>query len=278
MVLDYVSVCIRIYQAEFFHLILDSDTLRDIGCLYCRISVIGCNQFVQLRQPCAQGISIVKGSLGDAVQHPFVGIIVVRRNLNPVRHAAFYGQVNRTGGTCDKGAGHIDSARFRQGLLRSHSVGGQELLVRAGAAQGPIPQAFVLDDLFLAAAGDDVDIPGGTYDAAHIHHPLVSVDVIVHPGGGDGNNGVIVSAGFQIRFQIGKNAVFVGSGVQPHLRAAVDLACHRHLAGAVHIDIVLGHNRTDNPGIYRAVHLTLQGMVVISGEDNILRGSRFFIA
>ena len=45
----------------------------------------------------------------------------------------------------------------------------------------------------------------------------------------------------------------------------------------VHNNDVLSHNGTDDPGIYRAVYLALQGLIVIGGEDNIFRGCLLFI-
>ena len=144
-------------------------------------------------------------------------------------------QIDGVGGARNQGTGHDYPAIFRQGFFRHHCVGGEECFISAGSAQGPVPQALVFDDLFLAAAGDDVDIPGGAHDAAHIHRPQILADVFVvivfvisYPGSGNGNYGVVVSAGLQIRFQIGENAVFVGSGIKTCFRAAFDIARHIH--------------------------------------------------
>ena len=202
-----LSVYTYIRQPQAFHVRLDSFAFRDIGrhhvgaTIILVFSVIGGNQLVQFRQARAQGVGIVKGSLGDASLHPVVGLVVGRCYGQPFCNTAANGQVNGVGSTRNEGSGHVDRAGFWQCLIRRHCVGGQERLVGAGAAQGPVPEALVFGDPFLAAACDDVDVLGGSHSAAHIHRPLVLADVFVvivfvifHSWGGNGNYGVVVRA------------------------------------------------------------------------------------
>ena len=276
------AVGILFHQPLRLHLILDSCALRNITCHYrsIRCAVIGGNQFVQLLQAFAQGVGIVKCSLGDAGLHPIVGQVVVSRDRQPIRNSTIDGHVDGIGGTCDEGTGHVDVALSHRciALGAGSRTGGQEFLVRAGAALGPVPEAFVFDDLFLATASDSIDVLGGAHHSAHVHRSLVGYDAIVHPGNRNGNHRVIVRAGLEIRIQIGQSAFFVGSCVKTYIVAALDGARDIHVAGAVHVDIVLGDDGADNSGVDRAVHLGFQGLVVIGGEDDVLRRGRLFVA
>ena len=297
--IDVFAVRILLHKPQPHHVVLDSLTLGNIGrhhfgaAILSILSVIGGNQFVQFHKPCAQGVGIVKGALFDAFQHPLIGqvnlsigaIRIISINLpfrrsisitQPIRYAAVDGQIDGVGSARDQGAGHVNGASFRQGLLRSHSIGGQELLIGAGAALGPVPHAFVLDDLFLAAAGDDIDVPGGAHSAADVHIPPVGGDFILHLGDSGRHNGIVVGPGLQVRVQVGEDSVLIGSGVKPYLRAALDRPRHIHVAGTVHVDIVFRSDECSS-GSGRGVHMGFQGLVVVCGEDDVLRGGRLFI-
>ena len=303
-----IAILIILRKPKTYHLVLDSSALRDIGrhhfgaAIRVVVSVIGGNQFVQFLQAFAQRISVVKGTLFNTSQHPLVGqvdlsigsvriisiAIPVLRNIRifqPVRHTAFDVYIDGIGSTGDQGAGDIDRAGFWQCLIRRHCVGGQECLVGAGAAQSPVPEALVFGDPFLAGAGDDVDVLVGAHHAADVHRPHVLADVFIvivfvifYPGSGNGNYGVVVRAGLQIRFQVGQGSFFVGARVQAYIAAAFNSTRHRHIAGAVRNNDVFGHNGADNPGINRAVHLGFHGQVVIGGNGDILCRGRLFIA
>ena len=206
--IDPISVRILLRQSKTLHVLLDAVALRDIGrhhfgsAVRAVVPVIGGNQFVQFLQACAQGIGIVKGSLGDAVLHPIVGVVVWRRDRQPIRHAAADGQVDGIGGAGDEGAGDGHLAGFRHSLFRHDRVGGQELLVRAGAALDPVKQAFVLGDFFPAAAGDDVDVPGGAHRTADIHHAIIRMVVVFHRGGRNGDGGMVIGPCLEVDVQI----------------------------------------------------------------------------
>ena len=147
--INVVAVSILIRQPQAFHIRLDSFAFRDIGrhhlcaAIILVISVIGSNQVVQFRQPCSQGIGIIKGSLGNASLHPVVGLVVGRRYGQPLCDAAADGQIDGISGAGNKGAGHVYRAGFWHGLIRRNRIGGQEGLIGAGAAQGPVPEALV---------------------------------------------------------------------------------------------------------------------------------------
>ena len=138
-----IPIIIHHQQIQVFHLILDSVALSNIGRHFCCVAVIGGNQFVQFLVPGAQGVGIVKGSLGNAVLYPQVSLIVVRLDGQPSCYGAPDGHINGSSCACNEGTSHVDNTRFRHGLFRHNRIRGQELLVDFFTAVHPCPLALV---------------------------------------------------------------------------------------------------------------------------------------
>ena len=199
--------------------------------------------------------------------------------MQSTSHRATDGQIDRRSRAGYKRAGDIDRALFHiiRGLFGSNRIRGQELLFGAVAALDPVKQAFILDHLFLATAGDDIDVPGRAHNAAHFHHSLVGGDAIINTGNSNRDGRMVISPGLEIGVEIRKNAALVGPRIQAHLATAFDGARHIHLARAVHGDVVVGSHDTDSPS-HCSLGMGIELMLVIGGKDNILGGGRLFVA
>ena len=97
-----VAVCICLREPQFYHLALYSPSLQDIGLhlavIYAILfSIVGGYQFVQLIQPFAQSVGIVKSTHCYAILHLLVGQVGVRLDFEPIRYGAFDGHIDGIG-------------------------------------------------------------------------------------------------------------------------------------------------------------------------------------
>ena len=99
---------ILLRKPQTFHVTFDSITFREIGrhhlgaAIFLVFPIICFNQSIEFLPPRTQVVGIVKSSLRDAVLHPIVGVVVVGRYRQSVRHAAANGQIDGVGSARDQ--------------------------------------------------------------------------------------------------------------------------------------------------------------------------------
>ena len=122
--IDVVPLIILLRQPQTYHIVLDSGALGYIGRQQIRICpVVGLDHFVQFFPTRGHRIGIIKGSFLDAALYAVVGVVIGRLDGQPVRDAAFDGQLDGVSGARNQGTGHVDPAIFRHGLFRNNRIG-----------------------------------------------------------------------------------------------------------------------------------------------------------
>ena len=258
---------------------MDTVDLRVIGCHYRLIAAIGTDQFFQLSQTLPQSVGVIKSALRDAVLHPLVARIVISGQSQSTSHTATDSHIDGIGSARDKGTGHFDRALLHigRGFIPRNRSGAQEALVYVFSAIHPGPLALVLGNLFLAAAGDSIDVFGRAHDTADIHSPLVGGDLIIHRRRRNRYRGIVIDPRLEVSIQAGEAAGLVSARVESHIAAAFDGARHIYLALAIHDCLVLGNKNAGNAA-HRGIGMGIQFMFVIGGQKDILLGGHLFIA